>query len=374
MMWRGSAKLSIDITKINRAMDQLSEDPLNQFLWENSLIELTEAFRARGLNIIPFTEATNMSVMFTPSLSRGFEEYFDDGWSENDWHSKALPFLTQNGVVRDIQYTTRDEFELNQFYRFVRKHGVGHSAFIEWHLSTKDRLILAIHRKIGDDAFTIEEETILQALRRRFQDIGYLMYHLSFSKIRGAAEGLDIVTTPAIFFNRFCKVVYVNHSAQLLLGPDLQVSDGELLLRRDTEKLQFLMREIVAPFSLKPDTLLAPFLIEREDKPPLHLRIQRLPDNLPNMLSAAVGVLILSSKVMPKVQDTDFLLSRYGLSVQETAIALHLYDGLSAREIADKTSRSYETVRTHIKSLFQKTGTKRQGELLTLIRNHQRVD
>ncbi|MCX2697403.1 helix-turn-helix transcriptional regulator [Ochrobactrum chromiisoli] len=368
--------MSINITRISKIMDSLLEDPLDQALWEKKLIDLAAAFGARGLNVIPFTDATNMSVIYTPSLAKGFEEYFDDGWHNKDWHAKALPFLSRTGVVRDVQYTTRDEFERNQFHRFARKHGVGHSAFLEWHMSAEDRLVLAIHRHAGDDAFTNEEEDLLHAIRRRFQDLGFFMHHLSSSKLRGTAEGLDVVKAPALFFDRFYKVIHVNEAAQALLGDDLKVLNGDLLAARaeDTNKIRLQMRQSAAPLLLKLNTLLEPIRIERKDEPPLALRIQRLGGNLPSIFCAAVGVCLLSYEVVPKLRDGSALIARYGLSVQETAIALQLYDGLSAREIADKTSRSYETVRTHIKTLLQKTGTKRQGELLALIGKLQSMD
>lgn len=368
--------MSIDVARINNIMDGLFEDPLNQTLWERKLIDLAAALGARGLNIIPFTNATNISVVFTPSLAKGFEEYFNDGWHEKDWHSKALPFLSRYGVVRDIQYTSRDEFESNQFHRFSRKHGVGHSAFLEWHMSAEDRLVLAIHRNVSDDAFTIEEEDLLHVLRRRFRDLGFLMHHLSSSKLRGTAEGLDVVRTPALFFDRFYKVIHVNEAAQALLGDDLKVLNGDLLAARteDTKKIRLYMRQSVEPVSLKLNTLLVPIRIERKDEPPLILRIQRLRGSLPDTFCAAVGVCLLSCEVVPKLRDSSALIARYGLSVQETVIALQLYNGLSAREIAEKTSRSYETVRTHIKALLQKTGAKRQGELIALIGKLQSMD
>lgn len=368
--------MSIDVARINNIMDGLFEDPLNQTLWERKLIDLAAALGARGLNIIPFTNATNMSVVFTPSLAKGFEEYFNDGWHEKDWHSKALPFLSRYGVVRDIQYTSRDEFESNQFHRFSRKHGVGHSAFLEWHMSAEDRLVLAIHRNVSDDAFTIEEEDLLHVLRRRFRDLGFLMHQLSSSNLTGTVEGLDVVRAPALLFDRFYKIVHVTDAAQPMLGPDLKVLDGELLARcsEDTRKIQSYMRQATSRLSPKPNTLLLPVRIEREDKPPIELRIHRLGGNLPDIFSSAVGVCVLSYSIVPKLQDGGALIARYGLSVQETAIALQLYDGLSAREIADKTSRSYETVRTHIKALLQKTGAKRQGELLVLIGKLQSLD
>ena len=57
----------------------------------------------------------------------------------------------------------------------------------------------------------------------------------------------------------------------------------------------------------------------------------------------------------------------FGLTRKETKIAAALVDGLTTREIADVYGVSIETVRHHLKSIFAKTDTHRQAELVSLL-------
>jgi DNA-binding CsgD family transcriptional regulator len=55
----------------------------------------------------------------------------------------------------------------------------------------------------------------------------------------------------------------------------------------------------------------------------------------------------------------------FGLTRQETRVAMSLVDGLTVKEIADTFGISYDTVRKHLKSIFVKTKTHRQAELVS---------
>lgn len=57
----------------------------------------------------------------------------------------------------------------------------------------------------------------------------------------------------------------------------------------------------------------------------------------------------------------------FGLTEAECRIALQLMEGLCLKEIADLSGRSRETIKYHLNSLFRKTDTRRQGELISLL-------
>jgi DNA-binding CsgD family transcriptional regulator len=62
-----------------------------------------------------------------------------------------------------------------------------------------------------------------------------------------------------------------------------------------------------------------------------------------------------------------FLKSRFGLTPAEARLVLRLVSGDSLRSAAKALDIKYETVRTHLKSIFQKTGTRRQAELVIVV-------
>jgi DNA-binding CsgD family transcriptional regulator/PAS domain-containing protein len=67
--------------------------------------------------------------------------------------------------------------------------------------------------------------------------------------------------------------------------------------------------------------------------------------------------------------DAGLLSAAFGLTLAECRIAALLADGKPLREIAECLGVQYETVRTQLKSIFQKTATNRQPELVRLLMN-----
>jgi DNA-binding CsgD family transcriptional regulator len=63
----------------------------------------------------------------------------------------------------------------------------------------------------------------------------------------------------------------------------------------------------------------------------------------------------------------DLLQCHFSLTLAEARLALHLVAGETLRSAAVKLSITYETARTHLKNVFDKTGTCRQAELLVVI-------
>ena len=56
-----------------------------------------------------------------------------------------------------------------------------------------------------------------------------------------------------------------------------------------------------------------------------------------------------------------------GLTPTETEIAVLLAEGRTNRQIAATTGRGYNTVRTHLKHIFDKLGVSRQFEVVRLV-------
>ena len=64
---------------------------------------------------------------------------------------------------------------------------------------------------------------------------------------------------------------------------------------------------------------------------------------------------------------TSLLRGLFGLTAMEARIAQGLSLGQSSEEIAERLRIGVGTVRTHLKHVFLKTGTQRQGQLVALL-------
>jgi DNA-binding CsgD family transcriptional regulator len=65
--------------------------------------------------------------------------------------------------------------------------------------------------------------------------------------------------------------------------------------------------------------------------------------------------------------DTDMLARLYGFTVREAAVAALLLKGRSPSEAADELALTENTVRTHIRHVFDKTGVERLADLVRLL-------
>ena len=63
----------------------------------------------------------------------------------------------------------------------------------------------------------------------------------------------------------------------------------------------------------------------------------------------------------------DDLRSTYGLTPSEIRLTLRLAAGDALRQAANEIGISYQTARTRLKFIFQKTGVRRQAELVLLV-------
>lgn len=89
-------------------------------------------------------------------------------------------------------------------------------------------------------------------------------------------------------------------------------------------------------------------------------------EGAPAVDEPAVALLVVDLHRLP-VLDEGVARSCFGLSGAEAAVATHLVRGEALSEIATSLSVSHHTVRSHIKSIFAKTGTRRQADLLSLL-------
>ena len=102
---------------------------------------------------------------------------------------------------------------------------------------------------------------------------------------------------------------------------------------------------------------------------PLVARVAPAPrgDAVP-ALSGHPAVLVFLSDPEAAEEPDDAVLRRlYGLTRAESRLAGALMRGKSLGEAANELGITYHTARTQVKSVFGKTGTRRQGELIRIL-------
>jgi DNA-binding CsgD family transcriptional regulator len=184
--------------------------------------------------------------------------------------------------------------------------------------------------------------------------------------LAGASAMLDMLGEPFALLSAAGFVLYMNTAFARLLGDGLAVR-GQRLHACDPgedESLQALDWRMAqsTPANTPPS-----ILVSRKDGVPLAIRCQPIPDAAMDVLSparllATVGVL----DIRRNGGGTHILRQAYGLTPSEARLATCLGQGMSLREAAERERITFQTARSRLKSVFAKTGTKRQVQLAIL--------
>lgn len=97
----------------------------------------------------------------------------------------------------------------------------------------------------------------------------------------------------------------------------------------------------------------------------LYLQVISIPyGDCPRGLQPGGIVVLIYDRASFRNQAMRHLCSRYGLTDTEARLVGHLIDGCSVRDAAVRMRVAYETARSYLKSVFRKTDTHRQIDLL----------
>ncbi|MBB3997620.1 helix-turn-helix transcriptional regulator [Aureimonas pseudogalii] len=196
------------------------------------------------------------------------------------------------------------------------------------------------------------------------------------AEIEALHQAFDALATAIVTATPRGMVRSVNQLAsQILAARDGLQLEGEHLRAShapDQRELDALLALAAEPPGTGPVQRPEIRLRRRSGAPPLIVSltaVRRALASGPAIVSEATVVLKLERMSVAAVSPPDLMTQRFGLTRSESELVDLLLLGRSLREVARERGVSYETVRSHIKHVFSKTGTHRQIDLVNLARS-----
>ncbi len=294
------------------------------------------------------------------------EHYYQyDLWSP-PWLNQGLQAL--GSVYSGDQLVSRSEFKRSVWFNeFLRPLDIEHSLFASLSGGGANPIILAIDRPVGSEPFSGADHEQLRPLAKHFSRAMAISRQFSALQLQleandFALEKLDYAVL-AIDFN--AKLLHANALAlRWLTYCGLSVAQGKLQAANDRQERNFSMMLLLAKqgisHSWRIESVLPGTSFKLKSLPMENTaQAQRLSDQLSNG-----KILLLISKHQPHPDPLRKFTERHRLTRQEARGLSGILSGLSAREIAEQNSVSYNTVRSQIASILQKTACKTQKALL----------
>ncbi|VTZ23317.1 Transcriptional regulator, LuxR family [Methylocella tundrae] len=211
-----------------------------------------------------------------------------------------------------------------------------------------------------------EEKRVLAAFTRRVTEVAILSR--SSRSSWNSTDPLNILSQPALLLDLDGFVVEANEAAASLFNNDIRVRQRRLFIRDPEARNR--LRIYVDQFEYATAEIapvVEPIIVPRQDSLPILLRIWPI-DGGARWPSADVRALVTLNALGPRPGPPASLLARtFSLTPSEAKLACIIARGAGPDTAAAELNISRETARNQLKSIFAKTATHRQGELVALL-------
>ncbi len=332
-----------------------------------------------------FLKVPQTAIVFADHQNQSFAHHYQTGWSPdliNAMMARGFEWALQTGMaswpVGEVRHIddlfSRQEFEASRFYREVLKP------------FRQNDFMGMIGLQEGSRVATVsvastDERGLIP--RRSIELLRFLSPHICRSIKIGTALGLttlrsnatesviDGLSVGVVLVNAESKVVYTNKAARELLTPGRVARIASSRLRAEApdinEKLSTAIAACAASNTATDQATISISLPGGEDSLVATILPISSGERYNVMKPFAAAAAVFLQKPAAKMQAPMAALQElYGLTPAELKIATAMIAGQAVGDIADLLGITDATVRTHLKSMFHKTGVHRQAELMQL--------
>ncbi len=262
---------------------------------------------------------------------------------------------------------------------FLFKYGGRHMVVGRIGERTTQSEAIAFLRPLGAEEYAETEYAFLRSLSPHLIRSATLRARMQTLERQQSASESVVAHLPygTLWINAAGRIVSLNPQATAILaaGDGLSVRNDKLVVSEpaDAERLQYALRMATA---MEPRQGQWFAIARRKQSTPLLVSV--IPATIPAALDPLCGgpfaLLILQDMARQRVSRSAQLQVIYRLTPAETRLAEALLENDTIESYALKNDISRNTVRTHLASLFAKTGAKRQAELIrTLLASQPHV-
>lgn len=233
----------------------------------------------------------------------------------------------------------------------------------------------ALRQEIGDLAEAIEQTMgpsahSLGSLRERLAVLREYVAGLESDK-QLVSTALDRVPVAMAVVDKLGNIRHLNRAARAIIEAKDGVSAirGRLVAARREEQSKLQQR--LSALLEKPrdkETGWAALQVEREAGTPWLILLTPLSGMASTRITSAgpadLAIVMITDPLQPVRASATVLQQLHGLTPAESEVLGRLTDGMRLSDIAEDLGVGIETVRTQLKSIFGKTGTSRQAELV----------
>jgi DNA-binding CsgD family transcriptional regulator/PAS domain-containing protein len=379
--------MSIDDTKLNDLILRIYDAVQDDTLWPSIIHELARLVEAEDSLLFSSQLVENNPLSLLSMLSpyahadsNSWEAYASYFWQCNVWEQgyTKLGMQKTGCIIQGDQIIERAAFlKTEMFCDFLKPmhSGMGvNLVAVLFDRSAPDQspqMMLSLCKPSFAEAFTQEDERLLRHLLPHMQRALSLRWKMAGDRQnQGLKEqALDHISAAVILTDATGRIVFANRKAELILrcGGNPTVLNGHLggVDAYENNAVKLALRQAQAGIGST---------LRLGNAAPIGTRVATFsPISATNCehLSTPAHVMVMIAEPNQHASgDFGAFAKLYKLTTAETRVLKHLLQQQSTQEMAETLQISMNTLRTQLKSLFAKTHTKNQRELIQFCLSH----
>ena len=320
------------------------------------------------------------SMGFSVGWPEHFIKEYNETWSATDPSYELYQRMVPVGVAKACHQLVPDRQELEalapEWFDWFRKNGGYYFAGATLFDDNHRLAAIAVQRGRENGKWSARRMELLTELVPHLQRA--LKIHREFSRLKtqetALQMGLDKMIMGLALFNHLGQVVYTNPIAEKILKKHsaVELHDGRIIgtHREDGRKLRMMLDSAVKDMSAELFEPQAIGLRSEKGGSPLPVLVtsvkpgDKLAGHEGNSIRAAM---YFSDPAHSHPMLPDTLIETYSLTASEAWVAISIANGLSLEYVAEQSGTSINTARSQLRSIFRKTNTSRQAELVKLL-------
>jgi DNA-binding CsgD family transcriptional regulator len=352
---------------LDTLIDLTYEASVNCELWPSVLDGLSKIADAEG-GVLFAASSRSHQWTASESLRSTMRDFITEGWAADNLRAEAALRLRPPGFATDRDLLSDHEIEHHPVYRdFFRPRGLGWCVGSTILPLTGDVLVLSLERRFQRGPVEDAVKVALDPMRPHLARAALLASRFGLERAKGTVIGLDMIGLAAAIITANGVVVAANKHLEAM--PTLvQLRCFDRLALVDPQANAALAAAL--PSLGRRDGSQRPAMtypLKSHEGPPAIAHLLPLVASARDVFNRGDALLVVSRVGQNSVPGDSLLEAIFDLTPSESRVARHLCEGTKGRDVALQFGLSHETVRSHMKAIFRKTGVRRQADLIRLV-------
>jgi DNA-binding CsgD family transcriptional regulator len=346
--------------------DRIYESSFVPELWPGVLDELGRLAEATGGTLF-ISKADVQYWTASPENHDRAEKMANEGWLWRGRLASRSIAARHVGFLTELDLFTPDEWDLEPLCReFWRPQGIGWLVGTAIPIPTGESVNFLLTRRTERGPVEPAIVQKLDELRPHLARSALRSARLQLEWARIASETLAVLGLPALVLNEQGKVIAANHLIEAMTGyVQWRAQDRVSLKDRAADNL---LRDAIATLDVAGGSNVRSFPV-RDTGAEAMMVAHVVPIRLSarDIFIRCAAALVLTPVTLPQAPPVELVQSLFDLTPAEARVARGLAAGETVEAIASARGVSQNTIRMHVRGVFEKTGCNRQVDIVALL-------